>query len=183
MARFGFNGSTRTSGWWLAINDTRLETSADIHSRGGLPLPPSWQSLLHRPLPPIIPRRHAKQPRSWARDDLSRRQSMTKWPARRRRRIRSRTSCALGWSDIHLAGGCLLSHWRLPMPPVPRRGRERRLEIARRRALLPHDLLADPTYNFNSPKVELILASRMGSEALRGSSVMPSTTTACRLRR
>ena len=56
-----------------------------------------------------------------------------------------------GWSDVHLPKGWLLSHWRVPMPPVPWQGQERHQEITRRRALLPLDLLADLAYGINLP--------------------------------
>ena len=47
-------------------------------------------------------------------------------------------------------GGWHLNRRRVPVPPVPRSGRERTEEILRRRALLPPDLVHDPAYAVNS---------------------------------
>jgi hypothetical protein len=38
----------------------------------------------------------------------------------------------------------------VPVPPVPRRGRERRDEIQRRQAILPPDLRDDPAFDMDS---------------------------------
>ena len=56
----------------------------------------------------------------------------------------------LPWGDVHLPEGWHLNRLRVPVPPVPRSGRERTEEIRRRRALLPPDLLQDPAYALNS---------------------------------
>ena len=56
----------------------------------------------------------------------------------------------LPWGDAHLPEGWHLNRRRVPVPPVPRSGRERTEEILRRRALLPPDLVHDPAYALNS---------------------------------
>ena len=56
----------------------------------------------------------------------------------------------LPWGDVHLPEGWHLNRRRVPVPPVPRSGRERTEEILRRRALLPPDLVHDPAYALNS---------------------------------
>ena len=46
----------------------------------------------------------------------------------------------LPWGDVHLPEGWHLNRRRVPVPPVPRDGRERTEEILRRRALLPPEI-------------------------------------------
>jgi hypothetical protein len=57
---------------------------------------------------------------------------------------------SVGLRDVHLPGGWHLNTRRVPVPPVPRRGQERRAEIRRRRAILPLDLREDPALDIDS---------------------------------
>ena len=56
----------------------------------------------------------------------------------------------LPWGDAHLPEGWHLNRLRVPVPPVPRSGRERTEEIHRHRAMLLPDLLHDPAYAVTS---------------------------------
>jgi hypothetical protein len=47
---------------------------------------------------------------------------------------------SVGVRNSHLPGSWLLNVRRVPVPPVPRRGREWRNEIRLRQAILPQDL-------------------------------------------
>ena len=57
----------------------------------------------------------------------------------------------LPWGDVHLANNSHLSTDRVSIPPVPVNGRGHRMEINRRHACLPPDLLEDPRYVIDSP--------------------------------
>ncbi|KAE8792711.1 ADP-ribosylation factor-related protein 1 [Hordeum vulgare] len=60
------------------------------------------------------------------------------------------TRTSVPWSDVHLPNNWHLSVDRVPIPPVPTSGRERRDEIERRRRLLPDDLYYDNWYAADS---------------------------------
>jgi hypothetical protein len=57
---------------------------------------------------------------------------------------------SVGLHDVHLPGVRHLNARRVPVPPVPRRGQERRAEIRRRRAILSSDLREDPAFDMDS---------------------------------
>jgi hypothetical protein len=54
------------------------------------------------------------------------------------------------WPDVNLPGRWHLNSMRVPVPPVPREGKERVLEIRRRHALLPPTLRRDPAFTIES---------------------------------
>jgi hypothetical protein len=54
------------------------------------------------------------------------------------------------WSDVSLPARWHLNSHRVPVPPVPRGGPERRREIRQRRALLPMHLWRDPAFAIES---------------------------------
>ena len=54
------------------------------------------------------------------------------------------------WSDVHLLDDWHLNPQRILVPPIPASGRDRAVEISRRRSL-PQDLLTDPAYALDSP--------------------------------
>ncbi|KAE8809680.1 ADP-ribosylation factor-related protein 1 [Hordeum vulgare] len=56
------------------------------------------------------------------------------------------TRTPVPWSDVHLPNNWHLSADRVPIPPVPTSGRARRVEVERRRLLLPDDLYYDDRY-------------------------------------
>ncbi|KAE8815512.1 ADP-ribosylation factor-related protein 1 [Hordeum vulgare] len=60
------------------------------------------------------------------------------------------TRTPVTWSDVHLPNVWHLSTDRVPVPPMPTSGHERREEIDRRRRLLPDDLYYDPRYAADS---------------------------------
>jgi hypothetical protein len=152
-------------GYWasaLPSMERVWKTSTNIHSghipsllKGtgfAPPLPPSILALLHHN-PSLFATEQPSRYRPWARDVHTGSQKRSQRPTHRRQRKKkprirvpitvgvahtlylARTSCSPGWNDVHLPGGWLLSYWRVPMPPVPRKGRERWQEIARCRAL------------------------------------------------
>ena len=55
------------------------------------------------------------------------------------------------WSDVYLPDDWHLNPQRIPVPPIPASGRDRAVEIARRRCSVPQDLLTDPAYAPESP--------------------------------
>jgi hypothetical protein len=58
---------------------------------------------------------------------------------------------AVPWPDASLpGGGWYLNSKHVPVPPVPREGRERRDDVRRRRAILLVDLREDRAYALNS---------------------------------
>ncbi|XP_044377392.1 uncharacterized protein [Triticum aestivum] len=61
------------------------------------------------------------------------------------------TATPLPWGDVHLPNNWHLSADREPIPPVPVGGCGRCVEVNRRRARLPPDLLEDPRYAIDSP--------------------------------
>jgi hypothetical protein len=54
------------------------------------------------------------------------------------------------WLDVNLPRRWYLNSRRVLVPPVPRRGQERVLEIRRCRALLPPALRRDPEFTIES---------------------------------
>jgi hypothetical protein len=57
---------------------------------------------------------------------------------------------AVPWPDVNLPGRWHLKSRRVPVPPVPREGQERVLEIRRHCALLPPTLRRDPAFSIGS---------------------------------
>jgi hypothetical protein len=76
-------------------------------------------------------------------------------------------NASVGLRDVHISDGRHLNARRVPIPPVPRRGQERRDEIRHRRAILPPDLRDDPAFDMDSewwdhPAYEPCLRRRSG---------------------
>lgn len=60
------------------------------------------------------------------------------------------TSTPMAWTNAHLPTNWHMSPDQVPVPAIPATGRARLLEINRRRASLPPDLVDDPRYAVTS---------------------------------
>ena len=123
--------------WWLGKGANDHEAGSSRRSSRSpappaLPPPPPPDAAPRAAAPPAPPRR--------VRPYLSKRKCQWYWD----------NAIPVPWPDVHLFEGWHLNPERIPVPPVPKRGLEREVEILRRRDLLSDDLRHDPAYAVSS---------------------------------